>query len=72
MSVKGLLLSIFFFLVFLVVARDRANTYDSELADLTLPEFDEQSIDFVPTYDGTKTLPFTASAIIDVDGDGTR
>ena len=80
MSIKGLLISIFFFLVFLVAAafagltfmtgKDRSNSYPNELAGLTLPQFDEQSIDFVPTYDGTKTLPFTASAIIDVDSDG--
>jgi len=80
MSVKGLLRSIFFFLIFIVIAlftaltfmtnRDRANKYSSELKGLQVPQFDEQSIDFEPTYDGTLTLPFTASAIVDIDGDG--
>jgi len=80
MSVKGLLRSIFFFLIFIVIAlftaltfmtnRDRANKYTSELKGLQVPQFDEQSINFEPTYDGTLTLPFTASAIVDIDGDG--
>ena len=80
MSIKGLLRSLFFFLLFLIVAlfatltfltsKDRSNVYPSDLDGLSLPEFDEQTINFVPTYDGTKTLPFTAGAIIDIDGDG--
>ena len=81
MSITGLLRAIAFFLLFLVVAlfaaltfmtsRDRANRYPTDgLQSLVIPTFNEQSIDFVPTYDGTKTLPFTAGAIVDIDGDG--
>ena len=82
MSISRLLRSVFFFLLFLVLAlfaavtfmtsRDRANDYPRDLAGLVVPEFEQQTIDFAPTYDGTKTLPFTAGAIIDIDGDGVE
>jgi len=80
MSIKGLLRSIAFFLMFFIVvvfialslitSRDRTNSYPVDLQSLVVPTFDEQTIDFIPTYDGSKTLPFTAGAIIDIDGDG--
>ncbi len=80
MSITGLLRSILLFLVFLLVilfaavtymaGRDRGNPYSSEVEGLLLPQFDEQSIAFVPTYDASKTLPFTAGAVVDIDGDG--
>lgn len=82
MSIKKLLVSIVIFLIALVVfafaaltfmaGRDRSNDYESNLDGLVIPAFDEQSIDFVPTYDGTLTLPFTAGAIVDIDGDGVE
>lgn len=50
--------------------RDRASPYDSNLKGLVLPQFDPMQIDFVPTYDGDASLPFTAGAIVDIDGDG--
>ena len=82
MSISGLLRSLFFFLIFMVVAlfcaltfmtmRDRGNPYESNLKGMVLPEFDEQIIDFVPTYDANITIPFTAGAVVDVDGDGVE
>jgi len=80
MSVAKLLKSILCYLVIIVMvlvaglfwltANDRAIDYDVDTAGLEIPKFDEQSIDFVPSYDKTQTLPFTASAVIDIDGDG--
>ena len=37
-----------------------------------MPTFTEQIIPFEPAYDGSKTLPFTAGAVIDIDGDGVE
>lgn len=53
-----------------VSVSDRAVDYQVAIDDLILPQFDEQIIDFIPSYDKTKTLPFTAGAIIDLDNDG--
>ncbi|TBR38294.1 CRTAC1 family protein [Marinomonas agarivorans] len=80
MSITGLLKSIFIYLSLLIIGlfilltwlsiNDRAVDYDVSQAGLTIPTFSEQTLPFIPTYDETKTLPFTAGAIIDVDGDG--
>ena len=82
MSVAKLLKSIFCYLAILIVilvgglfwltANDRAIDYDVDTAGITIPTFEEQTIDFVPTYDAKETLPFTASAVIDIDGDGVE
>ena len=82
MSVAKLLKSIFCYLIILIIilvgglfwltANDRAIDYDVSTAGVTIPTFEEQTIDFVPTYDAKKTLPFTASAVIDIDGDGVE
>ena len=82
MSISKLLKSIFCYLVIIVVvlvaglfwltANDRAIDYEVDTSGLDIPSFEEQTIDFVPTYDAKKTIPFTASAIIDVDGDGVE
>ncbi len=63
--------------IYWYAANDRANPYpvdwnQSELANLSVPTFSNQSIDFAPTFDVTRTLPFAASAIIDIDNDGTE
>lgn len=58
--------------LFLLTANDRAIDYDVSTDNLSIPTFEEQIIDFVPSYDQTKTVPFTASAIIDIDGDGVE
>ncbi len=80
MSVARLLKSLLLAVVFLVVAavaiisglsvRDRAIDYEVAIDESAIPTFSQQQIDFVPTYDKTLTLPFTAGAIIDIDGDG--
>lgn len=53
-----------------LASRDRANPYRSDLQGLILPAFDEQTIEFAPSYDADATLPFTAGAVFDIDGDG--
>ena len=80
MSISKLIKSILYFLLVFVslligglfwfTANDRAIDYDVDTSGITIPTFTEQTIDFVPSYDNSKTLPFTASAIIDIDGDG--
>ena len=80
MSISKLIKSILCYLAILVLlvvlglfwltANDRAIDYDVDTTGLTIPTFAEQTIDFAPTYDAEKTLPFTASAVIDIDGDG--
>ena len=56
--------------LFWVTANDRAIDYEVDTTGVDIPTFNEQTIDFVPTYDASKTIPFTASAVIDIDGDG--
>ncbi len=80
MSIGKLLRSIVLFVVMLVVGllatltwfagNDRSNPYPVLSDGLAIPSFDQQSINFIPSYDGTKTLPFTAGAVIDIDNDG--
>ena len=80
MSIGRLLRSIILFVVFLVLvliavlswfaSNDRANDYPVLNDGLSIPRFEQQSINFIPSYDGTKTLPFAAGAIIDIDNDG--
>ena len=80
MSVSKLIKSILFYLAIIVVvlvvglfwitANDRAIDYDVDITGIDIPTFTEQTINFVPTYDATKTIPFTAGTIIDIDGDG--
>ncbi len=80
MTVSKLIKSILCYLAIIVIlligglfwltANDRAIDYEVSTENMSLPTFDEQTIDFVPTYDKAKTIPFTASAVIDIDGDG--
>jgi len=82
MSIKGLLKSIAIYLVIIVAvllslltwlsANDRAVDYDVSSDGLTIPTFTETTLPFIPQYDEALTLPFTASAIIDIDGDGVE
>ena len=55
-----------------LTSRDRANNYPVSTQGLSIPTFTQQYIDFVPTYDKTKTIPFAAGAVIDIDGDGVE
>jgi len=80
MSISKLIKPVLFYLAILVLvlvvglfwltANDRAIDYEVDTDGINIPTFDEQIIDYVPTYDQTKTIPFTASAVIDIDGDG--
>lgn len=80
MSITGLLKSIFIYLSLLIIGlfvlltwlsvNDRAVDYDVSSEGLIIPTFTEQTLPFIPSYDETKTLPFTAGAIIDIDSDG--
>lgn len=80
MSAKRLLLTIVALVIVLFVvltlllvwygSRDRANHYPVDLQGLVVPEFTEHTIDFIPRYDAERTLPFTAGAVVDIDGDG--
>ena len=82
MSIAKLIKSILFYLAIIVVilvvglfwltANDRAIDYEVDTAGIDIPTFDEQYIDFVPSYDAKKTIPFTASAVVDIDGDGVE
>ena len=82
MSIRLLLRSIALFVLLLIIClfgattwlsvSDRANPYQSHLEDLVIPRFTEQEIDFVPTYNKSLTIPFTAGAVIDVDNDGVE
>lgn len=82
MTVAKLLKSIALFVVMFVIlvfvglywlaANDRAIDYDVSTAGLVIPTFDQQSIDFMPTYDAMATLPFAASTVIDIDNDGVE
>lgn len=56
--------------LFWLTSSDRSIDYDVSVNAVDIPSFDEQLIDFVPAYDKAKTIPFTASAVIDIDGDG--
>lgn len=82
MSIGKLLKSIAIFVTALLILvllgltwlsqRDRATDYPTELGNVSVPTFKQQIIDFVPTYDESKTLPFTAGAIVDIDNDGVE
>ncbi len=61
----GLILFVYWF-----AAADRSIDYPAELSDLVVPAFEQQTIAFSPTFDKTRTLPFAAGAIIDIDNDG--
>ena len=80
MSISKLLKSIACYLViillvlvavlFWLTSNDRAIDYGVDTAGIDIPVFDEQTINFIPSYDKAKTIPFTASAVIDINGDG--
>ncbi len=51
---------------------DRQIDYDVDLAGTVIPKFSETTIPFDHRYDGSQSLPFVASAAIDIDGDGVN
>jgi len=82
MNTAQLLKSIAVFMLLLMVGivcaaywfadSDRATPYPIVLDRLVIPSFEQQSIDFEPTFDATKSLPFAAGAVVDIDGDGVE
>ncbi|MFT7373801.1 MAG: hypothetical protein ACI9T9_002501 [Oleiphilaceae bacterium] len=51
---------------------DRQDDYEVDLSDVEIPNFEESVIEFNQGNDFSVSLPFLASAIIDVDGDGVE
>lgn len=51
---------------------DRQDDYDVDLSDVDIPSYTPSDIVFEQGNDFTESLPFLASAIIDVDGDGVE
>lgn len=56
--------------LFWYASHDRGIDYDVSIEGLVIPTFDNQVIDFIPTYDEKATLPFAAGAVIDINNDG--
>jgi hypothetical protein len=54
------------------VILDRQDDYDVDLAGVEVPTYEKSTIEFNQGNDFTVSLPFLASAIIDVDNDGTE
>ncbi|MEP3347971.1 MAG: VCBS repeat-containing protein [Litoreibacter sp.] len=51
---------------------DRQNPYDTDLAGTLIPTFDEIELPFDQQHSDDTSLSFTASAAIDIDGDGVE
>jgi hypothetical protein len=51
---------------------DRQDDYDVDLAGVEVPTYEESAIFFNQGNDFSVSVPFLASAIIDIDGDGTE
>ncbi|WP_299778882.1 CRTAC1 family protein [uncultured Formosa sp.] len=49
---------------------DRNNPYKNTIAESLIPTFKEIPIDFTHQFNGTESLPVTASVLIDIDNDG--
>lgn len=82
MSIKKLLISVLCYTVLAILIlfgvltwfsiHDRADDYGVSSDGLAIPTFTEKTLPFVPSYDETRTLPFTASAVVDIDNDGVE
>lgn len=59
-------------LVFGKFITDRQDDYDVDLSGVNVPTYQESTIVFNQGNDFSESLPFLASAIIDVDGDGVE
>ena len=70
----GVLLAILLLVVFVIVRfRMDANIdYDVSTEGVEIPQFTTVEIPWLQEHDNSTTLPFMASAVIDVDGDGTE
>jgi hypothetical protein len=74
---KLLLIPIIFIMILFTVisvrfTMDRQIDYDVALGDTIIPTFKEIPLSFEHKIDESRSLPFTASAIIDIDNDGTE
>lgn len=67
MLVVGLIL-----MVCIMMMLDNRIDYDVSTEGVDVPTFTAQDIEWDQTHDNDTTLPFMASAVIDVDGDGTE
>lgn len=61
-----------FILVVVLMKNDAALDYDVAIDDSKIPQFTEMDIPFKHVLSDATSLPFLASAIIDVDNDGTE
>jgi len=55
-----------------MVIYDRQDDYDVDLTGVDIPAYEESLVEFNQGNDFTTSLPFLASAVIDVDGDGVE
>lgn len=76
LNVLKLVLPIMLILIIVIIAGkfflDSKDVYNVDLSGLECPTFEESSIVFNQGNDFSVSLPFLASAIIDVDGDGVE
>ena len=70
----GLLLAIALLIVIVMVRfrMDASIDYEVSTEGIEIPKFTTVEIPWLQEHDNSTTLPFMASAIIDVDGDGTE
>ena len=59
-----LLILVLFGALTLLSVKDRADVYEVSLDGVVIPQFDEQTIAFEPSYDKTRTLPFAANELL--------
>ena len=59
-------------MVIVMLKMDQGVDYDVAIEDSKIPQFNEMEIPFKHELDPDKGLPFLASAIIDIDNDGTE
>ncbi|EDM44609.1 protein containing FG-GAP repeats [unidentified eubacterium SCB49] len=71
--ILGIILTLIIVLVLIVAVKfstNRNNPYDNTISDNIIPTFKEIPIDFTHQFNGTESLPVTASVLIDIDNDG--
>ena len=74
---KVILVLLFVIAVLMVIVSvrfrmDARIDYDVALDGVEVPQFTASDIPWLQTHDNSTTLPFMASAVIDIDGDGTE
>ena len=66
------LISTLIVIVIIKFTLDKNIDYDVSTDGLTIPVFDSYFLDFEQQMNNAESLPFTASAVIDIDNDGTE